>query len=223
MSQGMHASWKQALANEFKKTYFTDLVKYITSDRRDNTVFPPSGMIFHAFDLPLEDVRVVILGQDPYHNAGQAHGLSFSVPADMPIPPSLRNIYKEACYDLGWAAPPAHGCLEAWVRQGVFLLNTVLTVRAHEPGSHRGMGWEAFTDAVIRALDARQEPMVFILWGKDAQSKRALLDTTRHAVIASPHPSPMSAHTGFFGSRPFSRANEALEKMGQSPVRWWVP
>jgi len=216
----MHASWREVLAPEFDKPYFRELVTFVRRERREHVIFPPGGEVFAAFDYPFEAIRVCILGQDPYHNAGQAHGLCFSVKPPTKPPPSLVNIFQELEADVpGWKRP-AHGCLTQWAERGVLLLNTVLTVRAHEPGSHRGEGWEQLTNAAIRALDGRQKPVVFILWGRQAREKKALLDTSLHAVIESPHPSPMSARSGFFGSRPFSRANEALEVSGQQPVDW---
>lgn len=219
----MHPSWKAALAGEFTKPYFEKLVSFVKEERRNHVVFPSPGQTFEAFKLtPLDGTRVVILGQDPYHNAGQAHGLSFSVPPGVKPPPSLANIYRELAEDVG-AKPPKHGCLTHWARQGVLLLNAVLTVRAHEPGSHRDHGWETFTDAVLRVLGGRQEPVAFVLWGSYARAKKALLDASRHAVIESPHPSPMSARSGFFGSRPFSKVNAALRGFGQPEIDWQLP
>lgn len=214
----MHPSWKEALAPEFKKPYFSELVDFIREERKTQVVFPPDADMFRAFETPLPAVRVVILGQDPYHNAGQAHGLSFSVPPGMKVPPSLQNIFKELRADVG-VEPPKHGHLAAWALRGVFLLNATLTVRAHVAGSHQGKGWETFTDAAIRALDARPEPVVFILWGKYARDKKALI-SSRHYIIESSHPSPMSASNGFFGSKPFSKANKALESFGIPPIDW---
>ena len=184
---------------------------------------PPNDEVFAALHLtPYADVRVLILGQDPYHGPGQAHGLCFSVRRGVAAPPSLVNIFKELTSDLGLAAP-RHGNLDAWAGQGVLLLNTTLTVRAHQAASHQGKGWERFTDAVISAVDEKEEQVVFILWGASARKKRTLIDTTRHVVIESAHPSPLSASNGFFGSRPFSRTNEALAAAGRAPVDWALP
>lgn len=219
----MHPSWKVRLEDEFAKPYFENLVEFVRGERRDHVVFPPSSQTFEAFKLTsFDDTSVVILGQDPYHNAGQAHGVSFSVPPGVKPPPSLANIYRELAEDVGFKAPP-HGCLTHWAHQGVLLLNAVLTVQAHEPGSHRGRGWETFTDAVLRALGGRQKPVVFVLWGSYARAKKALLDASRHAVIESPHPSPMSARNGFFGSRPFSKVNAALRGFGHPEIDWQLP
>lgn len=214
----IHESWKPFLAEEFKKPYFKDLANFTLEERQHATVYPPHEDVFNAFEVPFDGVKVVILGQDPYHGQGQAHGLCFSVRKGVTPPPSLKNIFQELKSDVG-LEPPSHGCLEAWVRQGVFLLNTVLTVRAGCPASHQDRGWEVFTNAVIRKLSARETPMVFILWGKFAQSKNVLIDP-RHMVLAAPHPSPYSAANGFFGSKPFSKANAALEKSGLAPVDW---
>lgn len=182
-------------------------------------MFPSPSDAFNAFKrTPFDSVKVVILGQDPYHNAGQAHGLSFSVPSGVKLPPSLQNIFKELEADLG--IQRKNGCLNGWAHQGVLLLNSVLTVRAHQPGSHRGRGWETFTDSVIRLLNARARPMVFVLWGAFARSKAHLVDENRHLIIEAPHPSPMSAHSGFFGSRPFSQVNAGLIEQGWPEVSW---
>lgn len=215
----MHPSWKEALEAEFRKPYFKRLADFVAEERKTRSVFPASGEVFRAFESPLSAVRVVILGQDPYHGPGQAHGLAFSVKPGVAIPPSLANIYRELRADVG-ASLPEHGHLGRWVEQGIFLLNSVLTVRAHEAGSHRNMGWETFTDAVIKVLSDREAPLVFILWGAYARAKVALLDTLKHTVIESAHPSPMSARNGFFGSKPFSRTNEALVKAGVPPIDW---
>ena len=216
----MDASWKAKLADEFKKPYFAQLASFVRDERAKSTVFPGPGDIFNAFKYtPFDDVKVVILGQDPYHNAGQAHGLSFSVMPGVRPPPSLVNIFKEAEADIGFK-PPGHGYLKAWADRGVFLLNTVLTVRAHEPGSHRGKGWETLTDRVIELLAARARPMVFVLWGKPARDKARLIDENTHLIIEAPHPSPMSAHSGFFGSRPFSQVNDGLRALGQPEMNW---
>jgi uracil-DNA glycosylase len=211
----MHSSWKTFLSQEFKKPYFRDLAEFVREERSKQVVFPASGDVFNAYKLPLEKVRVVILGQDPYHNAGQAHGLSFSVLPGVKPPPSLQNIFKELHEDLG-VPIPKHGHLATWAEQGVFLLNATLTVRAHSPGSHQGKGWETFTDATIKVLSQRSEPIIFVLWGKYARSKAPLIPEHHH-ILESPHPSPMSAHQGFFGSRPFSKINAAL---GGEGVNW---
>jgi len=218
----MHSSWKERLTDEIQKSYFRELADFLSEERRARVVFPPANQVFTAFKVtPYDRANVVILGQDPYHNAGQAHGLCFSVQPGVKPPPSLRNIYKELETDLG-VKPPRHGNLMGWAEQGVFLLNAVLTVRAHEAGSHQGKGWERFTDAVLSLLSAREEPAVFILWGRYARDKKGLIDTGRHTVIESAHPSPMSAR-GFFGTKPFSRANEALVAAGHSEIDWQLP
>jgi uracil-DNA glycosylase len=218
----MHASWKKILQGEFEKPYFQSLIEFVNKERREGVVFPPPGTLFNAFQVPYEEVKVLILGQDPYPNAGQAYGFCFSVQPGVKPPPSLVNIYKELEGDLG-IKPPKHGCLQHWVDQGVFLLNAVLTVRAHQSGSHQGKGWEQFTDKVIRLLDARQEPVVFVLWGRYARNKKDLIDCQRHLVLEAAHPSPMSARNGFFGSRPFSQINAALEYSGLDPIDWQLP
>ena len=212
------ASWRQALTDEFGADYFRDLEAFVAAERMAHTVFPPAGDVFTALRLtPLDEVRVVILGQDPYHDEGQAHGLSFSVRRGVRLPPSLRNIFAELEADLG-IRPHGHGCLEDWARQGVLLLNTVLTVRAHEAHSHRRRGWERLTDRIIGCVDARPK-VAFVLWGKPAQSVAARIDD-RHLVIESAHPSPLSAHRGFFGSRPFSKINAFLEANGGRAIDW---
>ena len=216
----MHPSWKQALATEIAKPYFRELAEFVKQERREHLVFPPAGQVFEALRVtPFDETRVLILGQDPYHNVGQAHGLSFSVPQGVKPPPSLFNIYRELADDVGFDHP-GHGDLTAWAKQGVLLLNAVLTVRAHQAGSHRGQGWERFTDAVIRALNGRQEPLVSVLWGRYAQDKGDLLEGPQHVTIESAHPSPMSASSGFFGSRPFSQVNDALVRFGREPIDW---
>ncbi len=220
MNVRLEPSWKKILEDEFEKPYFLDLTAFVRSEYRNKTVFPPAKLIFAALDsLPFEEVKVVILGQDPYHGPGQAHGLSFSVPDGVKSPPSLQNIYKEIETDLGH---PTHasGNLEHWTKQGVLLLNATLTVAANSPGSHQNKGWETFTDAIIRALAERKTHLVFILWGNYAQKKGAFIDTGKHLVIKSPHPSPFSAHSGFFGSRPFSRTNQYLLEHGLTPIEW---
>ena len=214
--------WLEALQGEFKKPYYKQLFETVKKEYETHLVFPPSDDIFNAFHLtPLKDVKVVILGQDPYHNVGQAHGLCFSVRRGVAIPPSLVNIYQELHDDLGCAIPD-HGYLEKWARQGVLMLNTVLTVRAHQANSHRGIGWEEFTDAAIKVLDEQDRPIVFILWGTPAQRKKTMLHNPRHLVLEAPHPSPLSAYRGFFGSRPFSKTNAFLEEHGVEPVDWQI-
>lgn len=212
--------WNPVLRGELAKPYWPQLQQFVHAERRRHTVYPPHPDVFAALHLtPFADTRVVILGQDPYHGAGQAHGLCFSVRHGVAIPPSLVNIHKELRDDLG-IEPPGHGNLGGWARSGVLLLNTTLTVRAGQAASHQGRGWEMFTDQVIRAVDAKAHPVVFILWGSHARRKKALVDTTRHAIIESSHPSPLSASNGFFGSRPFSHADAALEAAGLPPVDW---
>jgi len=212
-------SWHTVLGTELDKPYFRALVAFLEEERRARTVFPPEGDVFNALRLtPYEKVKVLLLGQDPYHDDGQAHGLCFSVKPPTPPPPSLRNMFKELRDDLGGAVAD-HGDLSAWARQGVLLLNAVLTVAAHEPGSHKGRGWETFTDAVIERVNARPTPVVFCLWGNWAKKKAALVDRTRHAVVECAHPSPLSARA-FFGSRPFSKVNAALVARGHAPVDW---
>lgn len=216
----MHPSWKQALAGEFRKDYFVQIAKFLDAERAAGPVFPKNGEVFTAFGVtPFDAVKVVILGQDPYHDDEQAHGLSFSVKPTTPVPPSLRNIYKELESDLG--IPRAkHGHLIKWAEQGVFLLNTVLTVRAHQPGSHQGHGWETFTDRVISVLNDRETPVIFVLWGQPAREKKALITEARHSILESAHPSPFSADRGFFGSKPFSKVNEILIARGAEPINW---
>lgn len=215
--------WNPILRAEFDKPYWAELQGFVQYERRQSEVYPPDDEVFAALHLTsYENTKVLILGQDPYHGPGQAHGLCFSVQPEVQIPPSLVNIYKELQSDLG-LAPPNHGYLESWARQGVLLLNAVLTVRAHNAGSHRNRGWETFTDEVIRAVDAKPERVVFILWGAYARKKKPFIDQDKHVVIESPHPSPLSAHNGFFGTRPFSRANEALVAAGREPIDWALP
>lgn len=214
--------WLKPLSVEFKKPYYAKLYKKVLEEYQTHLVFPASDDIFNAFNLtPLSQVKVVILGQDPYHGDGQAHGLCFSVKPDVEVPPSLVNIYQELHDDLGCRIPN-NGYLEKWARQGVLLLNTVLTVRAHQAYSHRGIGWEEFTDAAIRILNEQDRPIVFILWGKPAQSKKSMLDNPKHLILEAPHPSPLSAFRGFFGSRPFSQTNRFLEENGQEPIDWQI-
>ncbi|HRW37100.1 MAG: uracil-DNA glycosylase [Acidimicrobiales bacterium] len=215
--------WNPVLRSQFDEPYWAELQAFVADERRRHQVFPPHDEVFAALHrTPYAAVKVLILGQDPYHGAGQAHGLCFSVRRGVGIPPSLQNIYRELHDDLG-IEPPHHGCLDAWADQGVLLLNATLTVRAHQAASHQKKGWETFTDAVIRAVDEKEERVVFLLWGASARRKKALVDTSRHVVIESAHPSPLSAHNGFFGSRPFSRTNAALEEAGREPVDWRIP
>ena len=214
--------WLEPLKPEFSKLYYRKLYQTVHEEYRTHQIFPPADDIFNAFALtPLHEVKVVILGQDPYHGEGQAHGLCFSVKPDVEIPPSLVNIYKELQDDCGCEIPN-NGYLTKWAKQGVLLLNTVLTVRAHQANSHRGIGWEEFTDAAIRILNEQDRPMVFILWGRPAQMKKSMLTNPNHLIIESPHPSPLSAYRGFFGSRPFSRTNKFLKEHGIKEIDWQI-
>ena len=216
----MEPSWKTRLAGEFEKDYFVKLTDFVRQEYRQATVYPSGPNIFNAFaHCPFDRVKVVIIGQDPYHEPGQAHGLCFSVQDGTPFPPSLQNIFKEITDDLGRPCPTS-GDLTRWADQGVLLLNATLTVRAHRAGSHQGHGWETFTDAVIRCLNAERQHLVYMLWGAYAQKKGASIDTSRNLVLTSPHPSPLSAHRGFFGNRHFSRANDYLVALGESPIDW---
>jgi uracil-DNA glycosylase len=219
VKKDLHASWQRALEAEFAKPYFHELEAFVDAERKTHVVYPLEDDVFHALRLtPLESIKVVLLGQDPYPGAGQAHGLCFSVRPGIRPPPSLVNIFKELKNDLGY--PPAHrGCLEAWAQRGVLLLNAVLTVTAGEPNSHQGRGWEQFTDAVISAVNERSQPAVFLFWGNYARKKGSLVDAKRHRVLASAHPSPLSARK-FFGTKPFSAANRALAELGLEPVDW---
>ena len=220
MDVRIEQSWKQHLMPEFDKPYFVNLTNFVRDEYRTKTIYPPAKLIFNAFDqCPFDEVEVVIVGQDPYHEPRQAHGLCFSVNDGVEIPPSLQNIYKEIHDDLGKPIPRS-GNLERWARQGVLLLNATLTVQAHRAGSHQGKGWEEFTDAVIRQLANERENLVFILWGAYAQRKGENIDTNRHLVLKSPHPSPLSAHRGFFGNKHFSKANEYLVAHGKKPIDW---
>ena len=215
--------WLPVLKEEFGKPYYRQLFQTVNQEYRTHQVFPPAEDIFNAFHLtPFHQVKVVILGQDPYHNYGQAHGLCFSVKKGVEIPPSLVNIYQELHDDLGCEIPD-HGCLTKWARQGVLLLNAALTVRAGAPNSHRGMGWEQFTDHVISLLNERADPMIFLLWGRNAREKKPLISNPAHRVLEAPHPSPMSAGYGFFGCRHFSKTNALLGEMGKGPVDWQIP
>jgi uracil-DNA glycosylase len=215
-------SWQEVLADETGKPYFAELAAFLAGERAEHQVFPPAGQEFSALEAtPYDKVRVLVLGQDPYHDDGQAHGMSFSVLPGTRTPPSLRNIFKELDADLGIPAPD-NGYLMHWAEQGVLLLNAVLTVRAHEANSHKGKGWEKFTDAVIKAVSDRAEPVVFVLWGNYAKKKLPLIDTSRHVVVQGAHPSPLSAKL-FLGSRPFSQINSALEEFGTDAIDWRIP
>ena len=215
--------WLLAVQSEFKKPYYKELFQFVKEEYGRAVIYPPSEDIFNALHLtPLHEVKVLILGQDPYHNDNQAHGLSFSVPlSQKEIPPSLQNIYQELHDDLGCEIPN-NGYLEKWARQGVLLLNTVLTVRAHQANSHKGHGWEQFTDAIIQAVNAQERPIVYLLWGKPAQSKIPMLTNPKHLILQAPHPSPLSAYRGFFCCRHFSRANAFLEANGERPIDWQI-
>ena len=220
MKVEIEASWQKRLQPEFEKAYFAQLTDFVRREYAERTIYPPGRLIFNAFNLcPFDRVKVVLLGQDPYHGPGQAQGLCFSVNDGVRFPPSLVNIFKELQSDLG-IAHPASGSLVRWAEQGVFLLNATLTVREHQAGSHQNMGWEQFTDAVIRLLAEEREHLVFILWGGYAQRKGAFIDRAKHLVIASPHPSPLSAYHGFFGTKPFSRTTDYLTAHGLSPIQW---
>jgi uracil-DNA glycosylase len=222
MMRVLTTDWNQVLADEFTSSYWHELREFVTLERSQYQVFPAPENVFNAFELTsLADTRVVILGQDPYHGPGQAHGLAFSVQQGSRIPPSLRNIYKELADDIDCQVP-SHGDLTSWAQQGVLLLNTTLTVRSGEAASHQGHGWETFTDRVIRELNDKTESIVFILWGASSRKKVKLINQQRHVVIESAHPSPLSARHGFFGSRPFSRANTALIENGREPINWSI-
>lgn len=214
--------WLPALGEEFRKPYYKTLYEFVKNEYNTTRVFPPADDIFNAFHLtPLSKVKVVIIGQDPYHEPGQAHGLCFSVKPGVDIPPSLANIYKELADDLG-CYMPNNGYLVKWAEQGILMLNTVLTVQAHRANSHRGRGWEEFTDAAIRALNTQDRPIVFILWGKPAQTKKGMLNNPNHLILEAPHPSPLSAYRGFFGSKPFSKTNNFLKERGEVPIDWQI-
>lgn len=214
--------WLEALGGEFKKPYYAQLYKKVKEEYATQVIYPNADDIFNAFHLtPLKNVKVVILGQDPYHNIGQAHGLCFSVQPQVEIPPSLVNIYQELKEDLGCYIPN-HGHLVKWAENGVLLLNTVLTVRAHQANSHQGIGWEQFTDAVIQAVNAENRPIVFLLWGRPAQAKKKMLTNPNHLVLEAPHPSPLSAYRGFFGCKHFSKTNAFLQEHGVAPVDWQI-
>lgn len=213
-------SWKSVLKDEFEKTYFKNLTDFVKSEYGNHTVFPPGRQIFSAFDhTPFDRVKVVIIGQDPYHGRGQANGLCFSVSDGIPFPPSLQNIFKELDDDLNIEIPKT-GNLERWADQGVLLLNATLTVRESNAGSHQNRGWEQFTDAVIQKLSSEKQNLVFILWGSYAQKKGAVIDSSKHFIIKSAHPSPLSSYRGFFGSRPFSKTNQFLKSIGKEEIKW---
>jgi len=219
----IHNSWQEVLAGEFQKDYYLQLREFLKTEYRSQIVYPDMYHLFDALQLtPYEKVKVVILGQDPYHGPNQAHGLSFSVLPGNKIPPSLKNIYQELASDLG-IPPVAHGYLKSWADQGVLLLNTVLTVRGGQAYSHRGMGWEIFTDKIIEELNNRDTPVIFVLWGKPAQAKISMIDQQKHYILTAPHPSPLSAHRGFFGSKPFSKINNILAENHQTPIDWALP
>ncbi len=219
---GLNGDWEEALRDEFKKPYYRQLYQTVNEEYRTRQIFPPADEIFNAFHMtPLHEVKCVILGQDPYHGNGQADGLCFSVKKGVDIPPSLQNIYQELHDDLGCTIPD-HGDLTKWANEGVLLLNTVLTVRAHQPNSHQGIGWEEFTDAAILALNGEDRPIVFMLWGSPAQKKASMLTNPNHLILKAPHPSPLSAYRGFFGCRHFSQANAFLEAHGVEPIDWQI-
>jgi uracil-DNA glycosylase len=223
MTHPIPASWRPVLADEVAKPYYQDLQAFVQQERAQHTVYPAEENVFAAFELtPYERVSVLLLGQDPYHGPDQAHGLCFSVLPGVPLPPSLRNIYRELHDDVDFCVPN-NGYLVRWAEQGILMLNAVLTVRAHEANSHKGKGWEKFTDAVIRAVNAKEDRVVFLLWGGYAKKKMRLIDGDRHAIIHSAHPSPLSARNGFFGSKPFSRINEALRSAGKPEIDWQIP
>lgn len=220
MQVKIEESWRQRLQEEFDQPYFEQLVKFVKAEYAQHTVFPPGHLLFHAFNTcPFDQVKVVILGQDPYHEPGQYYGLCFSVLDGVPFPPSLVNIFKEIHNDIGKPVPES-GRLERWAGQGVLLINAILTVQAHQAGSHQGKGWEQFTDAVIRHLNDERENVVFMLWGSYAQKKGAFIDQTRHCVLKAPHPSPLSADRGFFGCKHFSKANAYLRSKGLTEIEW---
>ncbi|GGE15284.1 uracil-DNA glycosylase [Marinithermofilum abyssi] len=215
--------WNEVLKEELAEPYLQQLKDFLQEERKQYTVYPAEEDLFSALHwTPYQDVKVLLLGQDPYHNEGQAHGLSFSVRPGVQLPPSLKNMFKELQEDIG-CAPPNHGYLVPWAEQGVLMLNAVLTVRAHQPNSHKNKGWETFTDAIIRKVNEKSEPVVFVLWGNYAKKKKKWIDTKRHTVIESAHPSPLSAKRGFFGSRPFSAINEALRQAGHPEIEWQLP
>ena len=223
MRVDLPTDWMQALGDELNQPYFKKLSEFVDTERSVATVFPPQDEVFTAMETtPLESVGVMILGQDPYHDDDQAHGLCFSVKKGIAPPPSLVNMFKELKADVGCRIPN-NGCLTPWAEQGILMLNAVLTVRAHQPNSHKGKGWETFTDAAMRALNAREQPVVFVLWGAYAQKKAELIDASRHAIVKSAHPSPLSARNGFFGSKPFSKINALLQANGRPEIDWQIP
>ena len=220
MNNSLEPSWNKVMREECAKMYYTELTAEVTTAYLTTDIFPPPALVFKAFELcPFDTVRVVILGQDPYHGSGQAHGLSFSVPNDVKIPPSLKNIYKELAQDLGKPIPTS-GNLEHWAKQGVLLLNSILTVQSGQPGSHQRLGWEQFTDALIKKVSDDKQHVVFLLWGNYARAKKSLIDTSKHLVLEAPHPSPLSAYTGFFGSKHFSKTNDYLRKNDLQEIEW---
>jgi len=220
----MEESWQLVLQDELQKSYMKDLMTFLETEYKNNTIFPPQPLIFEAFNrTPFHKVKVVILGQDPYHKLGQSHGLAFSVPPNISIPPSLRNIYKSLKNDFENFEIPLHGNLSYWAEQGVLLLNTTLTVREGQAGSHQKKGWEKFTNHVIHLLSDKKQGLVFLLWGKPAQEKEKLIDTTKHCILKSVHPSPLSAHRGFLENKHFSKANQYLVNQGKSPIDWQIP
>ena len=224
MNVKIEPSWKEVLKDEFSKSYFKELTDFVRNEYKSKTVYPPPKFLFHAFEkTPFNKVQVVILGQDPYHGPGQAHGLCFSVPEGIDLPPSLKNIYKEIESDLQLGNPVSKlGNLEQWAEQGVLLLNATLTVRAHQAGSHQHKGWEIFTDAVIKTLSDKKEHLVFLLWGRYAHQKGKVIDRAKHLVLESAHPSPLSAYNGFFGCRHFSKTNSYLEQHSLTPLQWYT-
>lgn len=222
MAFSLPHDWSHVLAKECEQPYVQELKAFLDEERKEHVIFPPESDLFSAFQYtPYHQVRVLLLGQDPYHNEGQAHGLSFSVRPDVPHPPSLRNMFKELKADVG-VEPPTSGYLVPWAKQGVLMLNAVLTVRAHQPNSHQNKGWERFTDAVIQKVNEKPERVVFVLWGNNARKKKKWIDTDRHVIVESAHPSPLSAKRGFFGSRPFSTINQALREAGQPEIDWRI-
>jgi len=222
MLSSIKNDWLQSISKEFNLPYYTELSQFVKKEYEQAVIYPKAMDIFNAFHFtPLSEVKVIILGQDPYHNEGQAHGLCFSVMPQVDIPPSLVNIYKELQQDLN-CYMPNHGYLEKWAKQGVLLLNTVLTVRAHQANSHKGKGWEQFTNAVLQAINEQDRPIVFLLWGKPAQMKKSMLNNPKHLILEAPHPSPLSAYRGFFGCKHFSSANEFLKKNGIQPIDWQI-
>ncbi|HLR51183.1 MAG TPA: uracil-DNA glycosylase [Candidatus Sphingobacterium stercoripullorum] len=221
MTKLYHNSWEGLFHQEFSKDYMKMLSAYIQSERNAYKIYPPREKVFHAFQLtPMESLKIVLLGQDPYHGPNQAHGLSFSVPKGIPTPPSLKNIFKELQADIPGFTIPTHGELSSWAQQGVLLLNTVLTVRENQANSHKNAGWEQFTNTIIKSLSENKSGLVFILWGANAKSKAQLIDPAKHLVLEGVHPSPLSAYRGFFGCRHFSKANEYLLKLGKEPIDW---